>query len=500
VVRLVVVVAALFCAFLTGNHLQHVFMDGDLFWQRRLGEYVLAHHAIPTALGNDVFSAPGAPWVPQEWLFSIIVAVAWAHGALWTIALLSGLAVFAALMLMAVRCKAAGAPLFPTLAILLFAGICMEASFSLRAQVWAWAFFAAMLLVLDEDGPRVWWAVPLAILWANVHASVMLVIPLVWLEAAAYIVGRYARLQAQRAELRQTTRRKKRDAAAEPETTSLLALPGVRNRLLLCAVIPFTVLCTPLGLRLPSYAIDLLNSPLRAYVSEWQPMRNLDLHRAAGMLPLFALYLYGIRKVWPLRVRDAVLPLLMAVWTVLAVRNLALFGISAAVPAALALDAEPGWENLLDRPATGIAATIAALLLAVPLIGWIGFRSPAIFAMWPPPEGSVAALRALPGDHRLFCEEYSWCSVPLGEPNIAIFIDGRTDPYPPAVWQDFATIASLQPGWEQRIQDDRINAILAWRGGPLEPQLRNLPGWREIGDTHDKCCVLFVQTKNVAKH
>ncbi|MGB7049557.1 MAG: hypothetical protein WBD57_14625, partial [Candidatus Cybelea sp.] len=37
---------------------------------------VLQTHRLPTALGSETFTAAGAPWVPQEWLFSVIVAVA----------------------------------------------------------------------------------------------------------------------------------------------------------------------------------------------------------------------------------------------------------------------------------------------------------------------------------------------------------------------------------------------------------------------------------------
>lgn len=75
--RLIFVVAALFCAYLVGNRMAHPFIDGDLFWQRQLGEFVLQNHAIPTMLGSDVFSVPGAPWTPHEWLLGVSQPSRW---------------------------------------------------------------------------------------------------------------------------------------------------------------------------------------------------------------------------------------------------------------------------------------------------------------------------------------------------------------------------------------------------------------------------------------
>ena len=109
--RLVVVVIALFSAYLTGNRMAHPFIDGDLYWQRQLGEFVLTHHAIPTALGSETFTAAGAPWTAQEWLLGTIVALAWRANAFWALSVLAGLAVFFALTLTALRSKRAGASL-----------------------------------------------------------------------------------------------------------------------------------------------------------------------------------------------------------------------------------------------------------------------------------------------------------------------------------------------------------------------------------------------------
>ena len=50
--------------------------DGDLWWQRWLGDLILRTHHLPSALGPETFTSAGVPWVPQEWLLSIVVALA----------------------------------------------------------------------------------------------------------------------------------------------------------------------------------------------------------------------------------------------------------------------------------------------------------------------------------------------------------------------------------------------------------------------------------------
>jgi hypothetical protein len=459
----VLIVIAALVAFGTGQLIRDPFADGDLFWQRRLGEYVLAHHAVPHALGPDVFSAVGAPWVAQEWLFSTVVAIAFDAGAIWTIAIISGLALFAALAIAAWRALRADAATSAVTLVAVFAAICIYPTFALRAQVWAWPLFALALLVLDAEGLTLWWLVPITVLWANLHASVMIVVPIVWLNAAIY-------------------------AWTSPRNS-----PGVRTRLLLCIAVPLATLCTPLGIGLPLYAFELLHSPLRAYISEWQPIDSVTVYRLFGFFPLVALTLLALlQRLWDKRPFDAALSVLLAVLSFFATRNVALFAFVAMIPASLALGSARQARSLFDRLPQP-AATILALLVVVPLFGWFGVRVGAFGIQWPAPFGSVQHLAAQPGEHRLFCAEYSWCSVALGEPNIRIFLDGRADPYPPRVWAAHGTITRARPGWRQLMTDYDINAVIAWRGGFFESQMQTLPQWKEITDTNDLCCVLFLK-------
>lgn len=455
--RLVLIVIALFCAYLTGSRMAHPFIDGDLFWQRQLGEYVLNNHALPHALGTDTFTAVGAPWVPQEWLLGTFVALAFRANALWALSVVAGIALFVTLAVIALRSRRGGASLYSTLAALLFAGIVLESSFALRAQVLAWPLLALLLLTLDEEGNGVFWALPITVAWANLHASVMLAIPIVWLDAATAYVGKR---------------------------------PNLRGRLLLCGLVPIATLCTPLGVHLPQYAFSLLDSPIKQYINEWQPI-TMSTQTVAGVIPLLLLTLYGAPKLWREHPRDLVLSLLMAAWGIAAARNISVFAIVAAVPVALATGVGEGWDDPLERRPFGTLAVASAIVLA-PILGWIAFRANPMFITWPAPQQTVAALSARPGEHRLLCAEYSWCALALGEPNVRVFIDGRADPYPPHVWAAYTTVEALQPEWQQTLDAYGVNALIAWHGGRLEQAMLTLHGWRQLPQD-DPCCTLFVR-------
>jgi hypothetical protein len=489
--RLVVVVVALFCAYLTGNRMAHPFIDGDLYWQAHLGEYVLNHLAIPTALGPETFTAAGAPWTAHEWLLGVIVALAFRYDASWTLSVLAGLAVFVALTLTALRAKRAGASLYATLSAMLFAGICLEAPFAIRAQVLAWPLLAALLFALDSEGFGALLAIPIVIAWANVHASVMIAIPIVWVDAACFILLRLARARGQVVALEKSTRTKKRAAAvAAAERPNILADAGVRARLILVVAAPLAVLCTPLGMRLPEYAWFLMHSPIRQFIAEWQPLTGPSTQVVAGMVPLLGIVLIGAGRLWRERPRDFVLTFLMAVLAVVSIRNIALFAIVAAVPASLSVAVGEGWHDPLELPRYA-ALTVVGLLLA-PVLGWIAFRANPITKVYSPPLKSIALLAQQPGDHRLLCTEFSWCAAALDEPNVRVFLDSRADPYPLPVWRSFAMVSAVIPGWQGELRRYDVNAVIVEKDSPLVQGLRGTPGW-QVASESDSCCILFTR-------
>lgn len=456
----VLIVIGALVSYRVGGFIRYPFADGDLFWQRRLGEFVMANHAIPHALGTDVFSAPGAPWTPQEWVFSCIVALAFDHGALWALAVFCGVLAFATLAIAAWRAMHRGGATWAVTIACILAAVTVAPNFALRAEVLVWPLLALSLLILDEDGPVLWLLIPVTLLWANLHASVFLMVPVVWLSAA----------------LRLLTRR------------------PIRTLLALSVIIPLTTLCTPFGVGLPLYAVELLHSPLRPYIAQWRPIPLGSIYVRYGFIPLAVLVAIAlIRRVWTKRPLEIIVACIFGVLSWFASRNAALFGIVAIVPAALAMS---GWAAELRVRADKawiIACEGIALVLVVVLCGWYGVQVGSPGIQWPGPFGTVKLLAAHAGEHRLLCAEYSWCSVALGQGATRIFLDGRADPYPPKVWEAFGVITHARPGWRNDLALYDVNAVIAWRGGFFESQMQALPDWYELTDTGDACCVLFLK-------
>jgi hypothetical protein len=420
-------------------------VDGDLFWQRELGNAVLANHALPHALGPEAFAAAGAPWVPQEWLLGIAASLADSHGALAVLGIAAATAAVLALFLSAARAARAGANALCNLFAFLLGYLGIGTSYGIRAQVFAWPLFSALLYVLDYEDVRALWAVPVVVLWANVHASVMLAIPIVWVDSTLWVL-----------------RRGVGDARA-------------RIGIALAVLVPLATLATPLGIRLPLFALTFARSPIRQFIVEWRPIDVTDVAVYAGALPLLALGAYGAFRLWRAMPRDVVVGAALAVMMCMAMRNVALFSI-AAIPLAangltlllarFRLPTDPMGERGPRTFMLGSAAVLGTAIFVVML------RSPLPIGSFHPPQREFAALSATSGDHRIFCTDFTDCSVALQFPNLRVFLDGRADAYPLPIWNDFNAIRFANANWDGILKGRDVNAVLVKTGDALDLAIR----------------------------
>ena len=99
--------------------------------------------------------------------------------------------------------------------------------------------------------------------------------------------------------------------------------------------------------------------------------------------------------------------------------------------------------------------------------------------------------RASPGDHRVICTDFAWCGLLVGKPGTQVFIDGRADPYPDKVWDDYITINRLRPGWRSLLAANRVDTVVAGRDAPLDQALAAAGGWRPaFADRHYRLWLL----------
>lgn len=421
--------------------------NADLYWQQWLGEYILRFHHLPTSLGPEAFTAAGAAWVPQEWFISLLVALAARGHLLVVLAVAIAFVPTGILISLYFRSRRRASP-EAIAAVLMFTGVALVASFGIRAQVLGWGCFAAFLYFVERRDRWSYAAVGIVAIWANLHASVML--------APAFLAARIAGAVA---------------------TNGLQGLLRSRELAILALAIP-AVLCTPLGWHLPWYAVTLAMSPIRQYIQEWQPVTLGDTEFLfGGLLLALAIVLGGRRAAWNDKAESFPIALLF-IAMLLARRNVPLFAIAAAPLAAQSLDALfPSLSRFGRRVAemerfaflsSGIAIALVALLTAQHQ------RQEPVQT----PLAAIAKLTASQTPHRIFCENFSECSAALQYPQLHVFIDGRADPYPPAVWRSYISIVRLQPRWNESLDRYSVDAVLASKGSRLADALASIPAWR----------------------
>jgi hypothetical protein len=469
--RLAFVVIVLAGAAYVARAIHQPFADGDLFWQKHLGAYVLAHGALPWSLGPETFTAAGAPWTPQEWLLGIAASLAISHGALAWLGVAAGLAVALAMLFCAWRATNVGASGAATAICIALLAVDVEGSFGIRAQVFAWPLLCAVFVLLDRRGRAIFWTLPVVALWANVHASALLALPIVWIDALVALAT---------------------GGIADAET---------RRRLLLALAVPFATLATPLGVRLPIYAVTLLHSPIRQSIQEWQPVGFSHDFFWYGGAPMVVLVLACARTLARERPRDVAWALLFAGMSAMAVRNVALLGFALVPLAARAIDlllARFAWwpPELLRSAGPRRLAFWATAIAAVAVIV-VTVRTPGKGAFAKPPVATFEAISALPGEHRVFCYDFAICSIALDYPNLRVFMDGRADPYPVPVWDDFNLIRHARWGWQARLDAWKVDVAVAKRDDALDRVMKKSGGWSAL-PVRDRCCVAYERSGGAA--
>lgn len=172
-VRQLIGVAACLVMLGVGMFLPQLLNDGDTYWHIATGEWMLAHHQVPTV---DPFSFThfGKPWVAHEWLSELIMVTAYNAGGWSGFMVLFGLslALTTAMMLRTVGRHLGGVSLIVALVLgWSMTGSCLLARPQLISLPLI-AFWTGELLAAREANraPPLWMA-GLMVLWANLHGS-----------------------------------------------------------------------------------------------------------------------------------------------------------------------------------------------------------------------------------------------------------------------------------------------------------------------------------------
>lgn len=150
--------------------------DPDTYWQVAVGRWIAEHGTVPT---TDPFSFTmhGAHWIAFEWLSELAYAAAFAVGGWAGVVILAAAAIalaFGLLTRLLLRDLAPTPALVFVLAALALAAPHMLARPHVLALPVMVAWAGALVRTMDQRSHPPYAALPLLVLWANLHGSVIL--------------------------------------------------------------------------------------------------------------------------------------------------------------------------------------------------------------------------------------------------------------------------------------------------------------------------------------
>jgi len=456
-------------------------VDGDLGRHLTIGRYILDHGSVPLA---DLFSHTrlGEPLTPHEWLAQAAFALA----ALWLsldgVMIVCGLVIATSFWLVFRRARAGAQGILAAVLATLFAIAASSLHWLSRPHIFTFLMLALWLLVLENmrrGRLRQWWLLPLImLLWANLHGAFI----------AGFVTwGLYGIGLAWDAFWDRT-----KSPPLHGHFWRFFLLGGAASLLI--------TLVNPGGLFLWETSVGYLgNRYLVSHTAEYLPPNFHDPSAWPFMLMIGLLVtLFGIQ---PRRLPAAqVIP--AAAWLVMGLysaRNIPLFAIVAAPVVAEALD---NWLaayhhrlKILNRffnmdrrllrvdlslrglviPVLVVAAAVLSLRAGVAL----DFESagnkfdPQVF-----PVDAVDWLAENPQPGPTF-NHFPWGGYLLYRlwPEQRVFIDGQTDFYGEALTRQYEQVLTISPGWEDVLDQYRIEWAILPADGELPAELRRRPEW-----------------------
>jgi hypothetical protein len=452
--------------------------DGDTGWHIRTGQYILAHHSVPT---RDLFSfsKPGAPWFAWEWLSDVALGILVWMGGLKAVVLFAGalVAVYATVLLRFSLWLGANALLAAMISLLAVGASSMH--FLARPHLVTLVLLPSCLWLLQADARRnthwVWLLIPIAALWTNLHGGFFMFLACL----ALVVLGK----------------------AIEAWLGSP-RWPAVRRYGAVLVGCSLASLANPYGVGLHVHIVEYLRSDwIKNLIQEFQA----PTFRSEGQLQFEALLLIGLMLSGLLlkkkRVSEALCIMFLAHSSLISVRHAPLYAAVAAPLIAAELsawwktwamslkkksvvrileqlgeDLTPAFRRSTIWPALVILALAA---LDAPLKWPRDFPSEVFpVAMIQENSGLLQSGRLLTtdqwGDYIIYC-----CY-----PRQKVFVDGRSDFYGENLGKDYLRLMQGSDAW--RAISDRYDFRIAllpveW---PLVGVLKRDRSWRVVKDDH----------------
>jgi hypothetical protein len=289
---------------------------------REVWQSGVPHHELLTSL------AAGHQWIDQQWLSQGASYAIYLVGGLGLLGLVNVILLVGGVAGAIAAARRLGAPFLSVLVTLPACIVLIDPAREVRTQTFVVPLFMAVVYLLARDARapsrRVYWCLPLLVLWANLHGTVTL---------GAGLVG-----------LRGLT-------VAWERRHSLLASARAWARplaLILGALV--AILLTPYGLSIIGYyRSTMVGGSLRQAVMEWQPVTSQPLIAVAALgLAGLALWSFG-RNPGRTTPWERIALLVLAAGSVSVVRNVLFLGLFALMVVPVSLDLGAARERAQGR-------------------------------------------------------------------------------------------------------------------------------------------------------
>ena len=445
--------------------------DGDLARHLRHGLYMIQHGSL---IWHDPFSftRAGQPFVPFEYGSQLVYAIVFKTTGL------AGVTVFAALLIGATYALLARLLLRRDVDPLLVM-VTVIAAAILGCQHWlarphliSWLLIVVCFGLIEFKRRPPLWAYPLLFaVWANLHGGWLYGIALLGIYVTGHAIQYYF-------------------VGRDAEERLLL-----RHYLAALALAVPATLATPMGFELWAHLFRHLGDTY--VIDHTMEFQSPNFHPFGAKI-LLAILIVAIAVLISSRRRIRVARMLLFLagiwWSLTAVRNLSLFGLTGLTVVALHID--PEWRSLPNGWIARRQAAFAAGALRASTLTWV---LPCSFFL-----GLLAVGHGSILGHEIVANEFSAKVFPVTAvrkardaqlsgplfadfvwggyilfawPGQRVFIDGGTDFYGAKVMRDFAQISSLEPGWRTTLDRYDVEAVLTRSHSGLAHELVRTPGW-----------------------
>lgn len=443
--------------------------DGDLPRHLRLGSYMLEHRAL---VREDFFSwtKAGQPFVAFEWLSEVVYASVYGLGGLAGVAIFAGLLLAFTYALVTRFLLRRGVDPFLAYCTGTIAAVLGGVHWLARPHLVTFLAVVLLLFLLERERPAKLWVYGLLFaVWANLHGGFFFGLVLIGI----YLVGALA------------------EAVSPADRATWLGWAKHYGLALLVGALVTVI--NPNGLGLPAHVIgffgegyltDVTNEFMSPNFHTWTGKIFLG----AMLLTVAGLALSRKRPAYP----RLFLILASIAFSLIAQRNMALYGLTAL--AVLALHITPEWRRLpgiggiravFERDehrrrsgpwALGLTVLFVVVALNRGSIGWLtvvpNAFDPQVF-----PVAAVEEARREGVAGNLF-HEFIWGGYLLLEwPEQRVFIDGGTDYYGTELYREFIETITLTPGWRDKLDERNVSLALLGTGSPLAHELARDSAW-----------------------